>query len=174
MPGEPAYEEAYLLGRLLAGAGFAISTGGYGGIMAAASQGGAEHGAHIIGVTSRHFDRYGEEAHGVNQWVAEERKFLYFRERLLHTVDISDAAIALRGGIGTLLEVALMWNFMVVGEDRQRPIILIGDHWKTSLLAYADKDEFIKPSSMELLHFVDTPQEAVAILDGFFRPSPRA
>ena len=45
-PGDQAYEEAMLLGRLLAIAGHTILTGGYIGTMEAASRGASEAGGH--------------------------------------------------------------------------------------------------------------------------------
>ena len=50
-PGDPVYQEAYLLGSLLANAGHTIQTGGYIGVMEAASRGAAENGGHVIGMT---------------------------------------------------------------------------------------------------------------------------
>ncbi|MHC4488911.1 MAG: SLOG cluster 4 domain-containing protein [Planctomycetota bacterium] len=54
-PGEPAYVLAYEAGKLLAGAGFTIANGGYGGTMLAAAKGAAEAGGTIIGVTCSAF-----------------------------------------------------------------------------------------------------------------------
>lgn len=42
--GTPAYQEAYLLGKILAGAGHTVLTGGYMGTMEAISRGAAEAG----------------------------------------------------------------------------------------------------------------------------------
>ncbi|MEJ5198439.1 MAG: DNA-binding protein, partial [Anaerolineae bacterium] len=50
------YREAYELGRVLAGAGYAVLTGGYNGSMAAVSRGAAEAGGRVIGVTCAIFD----------------------------------------------------------------------------------------------------------------------
>ena len=44
LPNTADYEAARTVGRLLAQAGFAVQTGGYSGVMAAASQGAAEAG----------------------------------------------------------------------------------------------------------------------------------
>jgi predicted Rossmann-fold nucleotide-binding protein len=38
----------------------------------------------------------------------------HLHERLLALIDGCDAAIALPGGVGTLLEIAMMWNRMIV------------------------------------------------------------
>ena len=50
-PGEIAYEQALLLGKLIGEAGYIVLTGGYIGTMEAVSRGTAEAGGHVIGVT---------------------------------------------------------------------------------------------------------------------------
>ena len=50
--GDEAYERAARCGRLLAEAGFTVVTGGYAGVMVAASQGASEAGGWVIGVTA--------------------------------------------------------------------------------------------------------------------------
>ena len=51
----PEYAEAHHLGELLAEAGFTICTGGYAGVMEAASRGAHERGGRVIGVTMNQF-----------------------------------------------------------------------------------------------------------------------
>ena len=50
--GDPLYERAQRLGHRLAKAGFGVITGGYGGVMEAASRGAYEAGGKSIGVVS--------------------------------------------------------------------------------------------------------------------------
>ena len=47
----PSYAEAQALGAALAQAGWTVATGGYSGVMEAASRGACEAGGHVIGVT---------------------------------------------------------------------------------------------------------------------------
>ena len=110
-PDSEAYEDARRLGQQLAEAGFVVATGGYGGTMAAVSQGAAEQGGHVIGVTSGHMERY--RPMPANEWVAEEIRHEAQRDRLMHLVLNNDAMIALPGGIGTLSEVALAWSCLL-------------------------------------------------------------
>src|SRR5690606_16486103 len=58
-PGDPAYQQAYELGRLLAEAGYTVMTGGYSGTMEATSRGAKEAGGYVIGVTVGLFERAG-------------------------------------------------------------------------------------------------------------------
>lgn len=165
-PETEVYQEAYELGRLLGQAGYTVASGGYRGTMEAVSRGAAEAGAHVIGVTSNRLDNWGEGTDGPNQWVKEEIKFPTLRERLFHLVSFCDAAVALRGGIGTLSEVSLMWSLLQTQEIPPRPLVLLGKQWQSMLTGFYGTGEFIRPEHMQLWTCVQTPEEAVALLDG--------
>lgn len=157
-PGSADYETARTVGRLLAKAGFVVQTGGYSGVMAAASQGANEAGGHVIGVTSAQIEQF--RPMPANQWVIEEIKRPTLRERLLYLVDNCQGAIIMPGGIGTLSEMALMWSFIQVGELPPRPIIAVGGLWQRTLAAFIDKD-YVLPVHKELITLVHTADEAV-------------
>lgn len=158
-PGGEAYEDARYTGRLLAEAGFVVATGGYGGTMAAVSQGAAEAGGHVIGVTSGHIERYRHTP--ANRWVAEEIRYESQRDRLLHLVMNNDGMIALPGGIGTLSEVALAWSLLQTGELGARPLVLLGPTWRETIRVYAQA-EYIRPRDMDLIYLATSPETAVA------------
>lgn len=158
-PGSQPFAEAWLVGRLLAEAGFAVATGGYSGTMTAASQGAAEAGGHVIGVTADQIERF--RPLGPNQWVHQEIRYPSLRERLLHLVTHNDGMIALPGGIGTLSEMALAWSFLQVGEIPARPFAMIGPLWPQTIQAFFDP-LYIKPEHMKLLFFADSPHTAVS------------
>ena len=165
-PGSEAYEEAHLLGRLLAEAGYAVATGGYSGIMEAASQGAAEAGGHVIGVTTEALNTWELRELRPNRWVKEEIRFPNLRERLYHLVTFSDGVIALRGGIGTLSEVSLAWSLMQVGEMSTRPLILVGQAWHDLLHGFYADGAYIRTEDMGLFHCVQTPQDVLPLLNG--------
>ncbi|GIK58976.1 MAG: LOG family protein [Chloroflexi bacterium] len=158
-PGSLAFDEARLVGRLLAEAGFAVATGGYSGTMTAVSQGAAEAGGHVIGVTSAQIEQY--RPLGPNAWVHEEIRYPTLRERLLHLVTQNDGMITLPGGIGTLSEMALAWSFLQVGEIPVRPFAMLGALWPQTIRTFFDP-LYIKPEHMALLYFADSPATAVA------------
>ncbi len=128
-PGEPAYLDAQKLGGLLGKAGFTVLTGGYIGTMEAVSRGAAEAGAHVIGVTCEDVEAWRKVA--PNAWVKEEMRYKTLRDRLMVLIDSCDAALALPGGVGTLVEISLFWNELIIEVGRSRPLILIGEEWKT-------------------------------------------
>ncbi len=159
--GSEPFASAYLVGRLLAEAGFTVATGGYGGTMTAVSQGASEAGGHVIGVTSEQIEQF--RPIGPNQWVKEEIRHKTLRERLLHLIVHNDGMIVLPGGIGTLSEMTLAWSFLQVGEIEKRPLILLGDLWKETIEAFNDT-RYVRQPHLDLLTFVDSAETAVSAI----------
>lgn len=157
-PDTKPYEEARRLGFLLAEAGFAVATGGYGGTMAAVSQGAAEGGGRVIGVTSSHLEKW--RPMPPNEWVSEEIRHDSQRDRLMHLVMNNDGMIALPGGIGTLSEVSLAWSLLQTGESEERPLVLLGALWRETIRVYAQA-EYIRPRDLDLLYLATSAETAV-------------
>ncbi len=160
-PGSPAYEEAYTVGKLLAEAGFTVMTGGYAGTMEAASKGAKDAGGHTVGVTVARFERAGQR---VNPYVDEVVPFERLPDRLLYLVTHCDAAVALRGGIGTLSEVALTWSLLQVGEIGPKPFVLLGEQWRDLLLTYYGDGTFVRERDMHLFQLARTPEQVLILL----------
>jgi len=127
-PGDPDYETAYQLGRLIAQAGHTLLTGGYMGVMEAASRGAAEAGGRVVGVTCEEIERW--RPVGANQWVSEEWRRPTLVERIHTLIRACDSAIALPGGAGTLAEISLMWNMLLIEAITPKPLVLIGEGWQ--------------------------------------------
>src|SRR5688572_14937101 len=116
--------EAKDLGARLAEAGFTICTGGYLGVMEAASRGAREKGGRVLGIV-------------MNQFKSEPNRFLtdkvatnHFYERLQNLIERSVGFVALRGGMGTVTEVSLVWNKLQTGVINKRPLVLLGAPWR--------------------------------------------
>ena len=162
-PGSPAYTEAYELGSLLAQAGHTVLTGGYIGTMEAVSRGANEAGGHVIGVTCSDIEAW--RPIKPNVWVKEERRFATLQERLNELVLACDAAIALPGGPGTLTEIALTWNLMIVNSMPPKPLILTGAGWRSVMESlFASFKVYIPQNQRDLLQFAPDIQEAVNLL----------
>jgi uncharacterized protein (TIGR00730 family) len=161
-PGESAYLEATRLGRLLAQAGHTVITGGYMGTMEAVSKGAAEAGGHVIGVTCEEIERWrGTRA---NPWVKEEWKIQTLHERMIKMMDACEIAIALPGGVGTLAEITLLWNRMLVEATTRRALILIGNGWNTSFRdLFTQMDPYFPPVHQNMLQFAPTVESAVEL-----------
>lgn len=160
------YETAFRLGRLLAQAGHVVMTGGYIGIMEAASRGACEAGGHVIGVTCQEIETW--RSVKPNAWVKEEWRYTTLHERLIAIIDGCDAAIALPGGVGTLAEITVMWNRMLIDAIPRRPLILVGQGWRKTMNSfYAAQGGYISEASRAVLSFASDIDEAVELLERY-------
>jgi uncharacterized protein (TIGR00730 family) len=163
--GSSAYEEARELGRLIAERGHMVLTGGYMGTMEAVSRGASEAGGHVIGVTCIDIEKW--RGAKPNQWVQEERRKKSLFERLQGLIEGCDAAIALPGGAGTLAEISLMWNLMIVESLPLRPLALIGSGWQSTFdQFFKEFDIYLPLHQRELLYFEKDVKTAVMNLEG--------
>jgi uncharacterized protein (TIGR00730 family) len=121
--GDPLYRLAYETGRQIAQAGFALCNGGYGGIMEASARGAKEAGGRTIGVTMDVFARR------ANRWIDQEIRLPNLTERLMKLVEMGDAYVIFKGGTGTLLELAYVWECINKGLMLVKPIVVVGQFW---------------------------------------------
>jgi hypothetical protein len=162
--GDASYAEACELGKRLAEAGHTVLTGGYIGTMEAVSRGANEAGGHVIGVTCADIEAWRPVK--PNAWVKEERRFATLQERLNELVLACEAAIALPGGPGTLTEIALTWNLMIVASIPAKPLILMGQGWKSVMKSFFNSFEvYIPPHQRNLLQFAPDIQTAIDLLN---------
>jgi uncharacterized protein (TIGR00730 family) len=162
--GEPEYEQAMRLGRLLAQAGYAVCSGGYSGVMEAVSRGAAEAGGTVIGVTVESW----AARQCPNAWLTEEVVTPHLLERILRLTE-SDAYVALPGGPGTLGEVALAWNLFQTGSIPVRPLVLVGPGWRR-LIRCLETGLRVEASDLTLLQLADTVEDVLPLLSPAARP----
>jgi uncharacterized protein (TIGR00730 family) len=155
---DPEYTQARRVGELLADAGYTICTGGYLGVMEGASRGAHERGGRVLGIT-------------MNQFKAEPNRFLtdkvatpHFYDRLQLLITRSVGFIAIRGGMGTVTELSLVWNKIQTGVIGPRPVVLLGDCWPPIVDAW-QKHLAVSDADVAALDFAGTPEEAVAIIN---------
>jgi uncharacterized protein (TIGR00730 family) len=125
--GHAEYAEAVELGRALAEAGFAVCTGGYGGVMEGVSRGAREAGGRVLAVTSSFFRSR------ANRWVNEEMRVSTWQDRLFELVRLGDGYVACKGGTGTLVELAVVWEMLNKKAMEHRPFVVLGDFWQPIL-----------------------------------------
>lgn len=154
----PEYREAYELGRLLAEHGYVVCNGGYSGTMEAVSRGCKEAGGRTIGVTVEVFGKLAP-----NEYIDEEIGTASLLMRLDRLTAMADAYIVLKGGIGTLLEMALVWNLRLMHVYPEKPIILLGPAWRRTVEALSEH-LLIREIDRRALIFVETPAEALQVL----------
>ena len=159
-PGDKAYEDALQLGRLLGSAGHTVLTGGYIGTMEAVSRGARQAGGYVVGVTCDQIEQWRLVA--PNPWINEERRYPTIRKRLFALIEDCDAALALPGGVGTLAEISVMWSHMQTNSISTRPLVLIGNGWRTFIESfYFSLGDYISEQYRELLGFAPDVESAV-------------
>ena len=153
----PEYQEAKEVGGRLAEAGFTICTGGYLGVMEAASRGAREKGGRVLGIV-------------MNQFKSEPNRFLtdkvatdHFYDRLQNLITRSVGFVALRGGMGTVTEISLVWNKLQTGVLEKRPLVLVGDCWKQVVAAWQE-NLVVSDSDVSYLDFAETAEDACRII----------
>lgn len=151
------YQDAHRVGELLATEGFTICTGGYLGVMEAASRGARERGGRVLGIVMNQFKSE------PNRYLTDKVATSHFYERLQRLITRSVGFVAIRGGMGTVTELSLVWNKIQTRVIEPRPIVLLGecwppvvDQWK-KYLAVSDAD-------VAALDFANTPEQAVEII----------
>jgi uncharacterized protein (TIGR00725 family) len=154
---DPEYAEAQQVGALLADSGFTVCTGGYAGVMEAASRGAHEHGGRVIGITMNQFKSE------PNRYLTEKVPSEHFYERLQRLILQSVGYIALRGGMGTVTEISLVWNKLQTRVLEPRPLVLLGDCWPPVVQAWQESLA-VSDADVNILNFAGSAEEAVAII----------
>jgi uncharacterized protein (TIGR00725 family) len=156
-PDSDEYKEALKLGRLLVEAGFDVCSGGYGGVMEGISRGAHEAGGHVIGVTMEQFKS------APNPYLKKIEPSADFYARLQILIRQSVGYIALRGGMGTVTEISLVWNKLVMNVLPPRPLILLGDCWPRAIECLREH-LVVSDADMTHLSFATTSEHAISIL----------
>lgn len=122
--GDGEFLFAYELGRELAKNNFNICTGGYRGVMHAASKGATEAGGEAIGVT---VDLWGVSP---SEFLTKEIKCNSLPERIEKLIETGDGFVILQGGTGTLLELAFVWEMTNKKLMVKKPVVCHSKMWK--------------------------------------------
>jgi uncharacterized protein (TIGR00730 family) len=125
--GDADYAEARELGMLLSKQGFAVCSGGYGGVMEAVSRGAKAAGGKTYGVTANFFAR------DTNEWIDVEVRKQTWEERLFGLIDLADGFVACKGGTGTLVELAVVWEMLNKSVMTTKPFAVLGEFWRPIL-----------------------------------------
>jgi uncharacterized protein (TIGR00730 family) len=166
-PGTFVYDEVKRAATAFAAMGCDIVTGGGPGLMQAANEGASVAGA--PGSMGIRVDLPFEQ--DVNPFV--EQAFLHetFFTRLHHFVIASDAFVVVPGGIGTVLEMLMIWQLLQVRHMDETPLILVGKMWR-GLVEWA-RQSMLDPrlalaseKDLQIPQCVDTADEAIAVVTG--------
>jgi hypothetical protein len=154
------------------GCGLIVCSGGGPGIMEAANRGASEAGGKTIGLNIGlpHEQR-------PNAYITPELcfEFHYFFMRKLWFAHLAKALVVFPGGFGTLDELMEILTLAQTGKiARTIPIVLYGpDYWKEIVNFEAlIKHGVIDRADLDLFHFADDPQAALAYLQSRLRAEP--
>ena len=168
-PDDKYYKMAEEMAAKLVRAGYGVITGGGPGIMEAANKGAHSEKGKSVGLSIRlPFEEKG------NIYIDPDKliEFDYFFVRKVMFVKYSQGFIVMPGGLGTLDELFEAFTLIQTRKIGRFPIVLVGtDYWqglidwlKTTLLT-AKK---ISPGDLDLINIVDTTEEALKVVNGFY------
>jgi uncharacterized protein (TIGR00730 family) len=167
-PGSFVYEEVKRVATALAETGCDIITGGGPGLMQAANEGAiaakAPERNRSIGIrVDLPFEQDG------NPFVDQMFQHKTFFTRLHHFVLTSDAFVVAPGGIGTVLELMMIWQLLQVKHVQNAPLILVGKMWadlvdwaRDHLLA--SQPALASPQDLAIPLCVDSADDAIRVL----------
>jgi uncharacterized protein (TIGR00730 family) len=169
-PGTFVYEEVKRVATALGAIGCDIVTGGGPGLMQAANEGAKAAGA--PGSVGIRIELPFEQ--DVNPFVEQSFTHETFFTRLHHFVITSDAFVVVPGGIGTVLEMLMIWQLLQVHHVDDVPLILVGKMWhglvewaKTSMLD--PRLALANPEDLQIPRCLDTAEEAIAVVRDLHR-----
>lgn len=171
-PGDEVYEAVKLLAARLSALGCDIITGGGPGLMQAANEGAQlgdpDDDTRSVGIrVALPFEQ------GANPFVEQIYTHRTFFSRLHHFVRLTSAYVVMPGGLGTFLELALVWQLIQVNHLHDVPLILVGDMW-LELVDWARRSmtegsvRFAGSKDIAIPRCVATAQEAAEIIEAHF------
>src|SRR5260370_19068582 len=126
--------------------------------MAAVSRGAKEGGGKTYGVTAEFFSAK------ANPWIDEEVRVATWQDRLLELIRLGQGFVACKGGTGTLVELAVVWEMLNKSVMTGKPFAVLGDFWLPILervreVELAHRTPWGEPDG-RLIHVASTPAEA--------------
>ena len=172
-PGQPYYKLAEKTAAEIVKAGFAVITGGGGGIMEAANKGATGAGGKSIGLN---IELPMEQI--PNKYQNLSLHFRYFFCRKVMFLKYAHGFIVFPGGYGTMDE--FFESLVLIQTLRQVsfPVILMGaEYWK-GLVDWMNEKmlkeyKYISPEDMDVFTVVDDPADAVRIIVDFKKSKGR-
>ncbi len=171
-PEHKYYKLAVEVAEKIVDSGYGVITGGGPGIMEAGNK-----GAHIAGGTSVGLNiELPFEQHD-NPYIDNDKSldFDYFFVRKVMFVKYSQGFVVMPGGFGTLDELFEAITLIQTHKIDTFPIILVGTKFWGGLVDWIKNTLLIEgnisPKDLDLIHVVDTADEAVEILNNFYKES---
>jgi uncharacterized protein (TIGR00730 family) len=172
-PGDRLYDDVRWLAERLSALGCDIVTGGGPGLMQAANEGSQvgdpDDVTQSVGIrVALPFEQ------GANPFVERVYTHQTFFTRLHHFVRVSNAFVVMPGGLGTTLELVMVWQLLQVRHLGEVPLILVGEMWR-ELVDWAARwmtgtqVVFASLADVTIPRCVDAVDEAAAIIEDDLR-----
>lgn len=162
--GEPSWELVRATAEAVGRQGWAVITGGGPGLMEAANRGAVEAGALSVGLNIAL-----PHEQVPNPYLDISITFEHFFVRKLMFVRYSTGFVIAPGGFGTLDEMFEALVLMQTLKIRHFPLVLLGVDFWAGLHSWLE--ERVRAAGLidghdgHLLHLVDTPEEALAVIN---------
>ena len=170
-PENKYYKQAEEIGYLLTQKGYGVITGGGPGIMEAANKGAKRGEGKSVGLN---IELPFEQSH--NEFIDNDKilNFDYFFVRKVMFVKYAQGFIVLPGGVGTLDELFEAITLIQTCKIGKFPIVLVGEAYWEGMLDWIKetmlgKENNISHDDMDLINIVNTPNEAVEIIEEFYK-----
>jgi len=162
--GDKVYEQTTELASRLSKAGFAVITGGGGGVMEAANKGAFEAGGKSVGLNIKL-----PLEQTLNKYTNDSEDFHYFFTRKVMLAFASEVYIFMPGGFGTLDELFEMATLIQTKKIPSIPLVLLGKEYWEPLMKWIEKDLYtharaIDKADLDLFHICDTVDEAYEVV----------
>ena len=168
-PDHKYYKIADDIAAELVNHGYGVITGGGPGIMEAGNKGAHRAGGKSVGLNIfLPFEQKG------NPYIDPDKliTFDYFFVRKLMFVKYSQGFIIMPGGFGTLDELTEALTLIQTKKIGRFPIVLVGKKFWAGWMKWVETvlvdEKMISPEDLDLFNLVDTPQEAVKVIDEFY------
>lgn len=162
-PDDPVYQQARQIAAAFAREGFAVITGGGGGVMEAANKGATEAGGDSVGLNIKlPFEQK------PNEFANVQIEFNYFFIRKVMFMKYAAAYIGLPGGFGTLDEIFEVMTLIQTRRIKPFPVILVGSKYWNGLLDWIRArlldGGMISSGDTDIVQVIDDPDEIVGVV----------
>lgn len=168
-PDNPYYQVAEEIAAKLVRHGYGVITGGGPGIMEAGNKGAKTEGGRSVGLNIElPFEQF------ANPYIDHDKNinFDFFFVRKVMFVKYSQGFIIMPGGFGTLDEMFESLTLIQTHKIGRFPVVLVGTEYWRGLIDWVKNTMItqgnINEEDLDLFSLVDTPTEAVRVIDEFY------
>lgn len=165
----PTYQLTVEIAKAIVNQGYGVITGGGPGIMEAANKGAKLAGGASVGLNiNLPFEQI------PNAFIDTDKNmnFQYFFVRKVMFVKYAQGFVVMPGGVGTLDELFEALTLIQTQKINKFPILMVGKEYWSGLVEWLKnrllKEKNISPEDLSLFKVVDTPQEVIENLEGFY------